>query len=93
MLVNFKVALAVSGERQIDLAQRCGIDPTLLSFIINQRREASPELRLKLATALGVSDRWLFRKGRTVCAGASARHRRESREPISASGAICVGAS
>ena len=60
MLVNFKVALAVSGERQVGLAQRCGIDPTLLSLVINERREASAELRSKLAEALSVSEQWLF---------------------------------
>ena len=65
MLVNFKVALADLGERQFALAQRCGIDPTLLSLVIHERREAGPELRSKLALALGVSERWLFsRRGR-----------------------------
>jgi DNA-binding transcriptional regulator YdaS (Cro superfamily) len=73
MLVNFKVALAVSGERQIDLALRCGIDPTLLSFVINERREAPPELRSKLAKALGVNEQWLFRKKRRVAAPTVAR--------------------
>lgn len=72
MLVNFKVALAVSGERQIDLALRCGIDPTLLSFVINERREAAPELRSKLAKALGVSEQWLFRKKRRIAISAVA---------------------
>jgi transcriptional regulator with XRE-family HTH domain len=62
MLVNFKVALGLKGERQVDLAMRCQMDPTLLSQIINERREASPELRSKLAAALGVSERWLFTK-------------------------------
>ena len=62
MFVNFKVALALKGERQIDLAIRCGIDPTLLSMIINGRREASAELRSKLAMALNVNERWLFTK-------------------------------
>ena len=62
VLVNFKVVLALKGERQIDLALRCGVDPTLLSMVINERREASPELRAKLATALSVSERWLFMK-------------------------------
>lgn len=62
MLVNFKVVLAVKGEKQVDFAIRCGMDPTLLSLIINQRREAAPELRAKLAAALGVSERWLFQK-------------------------------
>lgn len=62
MLVNFKVALAVKGERQIDLAMRCAVDPTLLSLVINERRTATPELRSKLASALSVSERWLFAK-------------------------------
>jgi hypothetical protein len=62
MLVNFKVALALSRERQVDLAMRCGVDPTLLSLVINERREAPAELRSKLAAALRVSERWLFAK-------------------------------
>jgi transcriptional regulator with XRE-family HTH domain len=62
MLVNFKVVLGVTGERQVDLALRCRVDPTVLSQVINERREASPELRTKLATALSVSEKWLFAK-------------------------------
>lgn len=62
MLVNFKVVLAVKRERQIDLAIRCGIDPTLLSMIINGRRRGTPEVRAKLAAALGVREAWLFSK-------------------------------
>jgi transcriptional regulator with XRE-family HTH domain len=64
MLVNFKVALALSGERQVDLALRCGMDPTLLSLVINERREATVELRAKLAAALKVNERWLFARRR-----------------------------
>lgn len=60
MLVNFKIALAWKGEHQIDLAMRTGVDPTLLSNVINGRRPASPKLRAKLAAALGVRERWLF---------------------------------
>jgi len=77
MLVNFKVALGLKGEHQVDLAMRCEMDPTLLSQIINERREASSELRSKLAAALGVSERWLFTKraqlmpARRECAGES----------------------
>jgi transcriptional regulator with XRE-family HTH domain len=62
MLINFKVALGLKGERQVDLALRCGVDPTLLSQVINERREASPDLRTKLAAALSVSEKWLFTK-------------------------------
>lgn len=70
MLVNFKVALATKGERQVDLAQRCRIDPTLLSQVINERREANPQLRATLSRALNVSERWLFtRRKRGTHAG------------------------
>jgi transcriptional regulator with XRE-family HTH domain len=78
MLVNFKVALALSGERQVDLALRCGVDPTLLSLVINERREPTAELRSKLAEALKVSERWLFAKRTRGSYAGPLRSRRES---------------
>lgn len=78
MLVNFKVALALSGERQVDLALRCGVDPTLLSLFINERREPTAELRSKLADALKVSERWLFARRTRGSYSGSLRQRHES---------------
>jgi hypothetical protein len=70
MLVNFKIALAFRRERQIDLALRCRIDPTLLSLIINERRRANAQLRAKLSAALEVRERWLFSQRPLVTHGA-----------------------
>jgi hypothetical protein len=76
MLVNFKIALALTGERQVDLAMRCGVDPTVLSLVINERREAHGELRSKLADALKVRERWLFAKRTRGSYLGAARRRR-----------------
>jgi transcriptional regulator with XRE-family HTH domain len=87
MLVNFKVALALSSERQVDLAMRCGVDPTLLSLVINERREASAELRSKLATALKVSERWLFAKRTRGSYSGTIRHSEvEATPPLACAG-------
>ena len=60
MLVNIKTALAARGMRQIDLALSEKIPPTVLSEVINGRREASPETRARIARALQADERWLF---------------------------------
>lgn len=60
MLANFKLALAVRGIKQVELALRIGIDPALLSRIVNGRRNADPVLRTRLAEALQVDEAWLF---------------------------------
>jgi len=60
MLVNIKTALAARGLRQIDLALSEKIPPTVLSEVINGRREASPELRSRIACALQADEGWLF---------------------------------
>ena len=60
MLVNFKVALAARKRHAVDIALEVGIDPTLLSQIVNERRKADAGLRARLATALNVDQEWLF---------------------------------
>ena len=60
MLVNIKTALAARGMRQIGLALSEKIPPTVLSEVINGRREASPEMRARIARALQADEGWLF---------------------------------
>ena len=60
MLANFKTVLAARRIRQVDLALSLKIPPTVLSEIINGRRQADASLRSRLATALKVDEAWLF---------------------------------
>ena len=60
MLVNLKAAFAARRTRQVDLAMTLEIAPTVLSEIINGRRKASSELRLRIAKALNANEDWLF---------------------------------
>lgn len=60
MLPNFKTILAVKRIRQVDLAQSLKISPTVLSEIINGRRQADASLRSRLAASLKVDEGWLF---------------------------------
>lgn len=60
MLCNFKAALAARGIRQVDLALKLQIPPTVLSEIINGRRTANADLRRKLSSSLDVDEGWLF---------------------------------
>ena len=53
MLSNLKAALAARRKRQADLAFALKILPGVLSEVINERREAPPALRRKIARALG----------------------------------------
>ena len=60
MLVNFKTALAARGMRQIELALELKIAPTVLSEIVNGRRNATPSQRARLAEMLQADESWLF---------------------------------
>ena len=60
MLTNFKTALAARGVRQVDLALKIGIPPTVLSEIVNGRRTASAKVRRRLSAELDVDEAWLF---------------------------------
>jgi transcriptional regulator with XRE-family HTH domain len=60
MLANLKTALAARRVRQIDLALELKISPSLLSEIINGRREPNLSLRARIAEALQADERWLF---------------------------------
>ena len=62
MLSNLKAALAARRKRQADLAFALKILPGVLSEVINERREAPPALRHKIARALRADEDWLFRK-------------------------------
>ncbi len=60
MLLNLKSAIAARGMRQVDLAMQLKITPSLLSEIVNGRREPDASLRSRIAAALDVEEGWLF---------------------------------
>lgn len=62
MYPNLKLKLWSTGMRQNRLAQLLGVDETLLSKVINGFREASPEVRKKIAVLLEADENWLFQK-------------------------------
>ena len=66
MLVNLKAALAARQTKQIDLALQLGVDPTLLSRIVNQRCNAEAQLRSKIAAALNADEDWLFQTAANI---------------------------
>ena len=62
MLINLKLVLMEKRISQADLSQKVGITPTVLSEIIHERRCANESVRAKIASALDVSESWLFSK-------------------------------
>ena len=60
MLPNLKMALAVRGMRQIELAQKLGVASDLLSRIVRGWSEPSVELRVRIAEVLQADEGWLF---------------------------------
>jgi transcriptional regulator with XRE-family HTH domain len=60
MLANLKATLAARGVRQVELALSLNIPPSVLSEVVNERREASRELRDRIAQALSADPDWLF---------------------------------
>jgi len=64
MYPNLKLQLWRDGIRQKLLAERLGLDETLLSKVLNGHRVANAELRARIATALGRDEKWLFRTPR-----------------------------
>lgn len=66
MFTNLKTAMAVREVRGYRLAGQVGITPTALTEIVYGRREASPELRRKIAARLEADEAWLFTPTRIV---------------------------
>lgn len=62
MLPNLKVALAVRGIRQLDLASRLRVSPATISAIMHGRRQASASERESIAQVLNAEEHWLFQK-------------------------------
>jgi ribosome-binding protein aMBF1 (putative translation factor) len=62
MYANIKLQIFRKGIHQNQLAQRLGIDETLLSKIIRGFREPSKAQRKQLADYLQASEQWLFDK-------------------------------
>ena len=62
VLSNLKAALAARRMRQVDLAMELKIAPSVLSEIVNGRRELSPSLRARIAEILNADAGWLFQE-------------------------------
>ncbi|HEY4283602.1 MAG TPA: helix-turn-helix transcriptional regulator [Chthoniobacterales bacterium] len=62
MYPNLKLKLWANGIRQNRLAQMLDMDETMLSKVINGFREASPELRHRIASLLEAEEEWLFQR-------------------------------
>jgi transcriptional regulator with XRE-family HTH domain len=60
MYPNLKLQIWRTGMRQNRLAQMLELDETTLSRIINGFRKPGPQLRQRIATALGSDEAWLF---------------------------------
>jgi transcriptional regulator with XRE-family HTH domain len=60
LLVNLKSAIAARGLRQVDLALELKIAPSVLSEIVNGRRQAEDSLRARLSQLLQADEAWLF---------------------------------
>lgn len=62
MYPNLKLKLWSTGMRQNRLAQMLGIDETMLSKVINGFREATPDVRQRIASLLQADESWLFQR-------------------------------
>jgi transcriptional regulator with XRE-family HTH domain len=62
MYLNLKLQLFKTGMRQNRLAQKLGVDESILSKIINGFREPSQEMRTQIATLLQSDEEWLFER-------------------------------
>ena len=60
MLSNLKAALAARRMKQVDLALRVGIAPSVLSEIVHGRRRIDPGLAARIAEILQADPGWLF---------------------------------
>ena len=60
MYPNLKLQLWRAGIRQNWLAQRLGMDETVLSRIVNGFRQPTQEIRAKIAELLNSEEEWLF---------------------------------
>lgn len=60
MNLNLKVAILRKYPVQADFAKQIGISETVLSRLIRERREATPELKETIAAGLGVDASEIF---------------------------------
>ena len=60
MNLNLKVAILRRYPVQADFAKQIGISETVLSRLVQQRREATPELKETIAAELGVDPSEIF---------------------------------
>jgi transcriptional regulator with XRE-family HTH domain len=64
LLANLKATMAARRLKAYELAAELGISPSVLSEIVVGRREASPELRARIALLLQAEEAWLFQRVR-----------------------------
>ena len=62
MYPNLKLQLWSTGIKQNRLAQMLGMDETMLSKVINGFRQATPEIRKRIAGLLQADEAWLFQQ-------------------------------
>jgi len=62
MNLKLKFAILEKFHVQADFAKRIGISETILSRIIKERREATPELKKRIANELGAKIGEIFPK-------------------------------
>lgn len=60
MLANLKATIAARRLRQVDVAIELKIPPSVLSEVINGRRQANASVRARLAELLNANEVWLF---------------------------------
>ena len=63
MTDSLRLARHLAGLSQQELGRRCGISQPLVSNLGRDHLRPGPELKRKLAAALGVSDSVLFQEG------------------------------
>jgi transcriptional regulator with XRE-family HTH domain len=62
MYPNLKLKLWSTGMKQNRLALMLGMDETMLSKVINGFREATPDIRKRIANLLQADEAWLFQR-------------------------------
>jgi transcriptional regulator with XRE-family HTH domain len=66
MLTNLRAALAARGMRQVDLAAKLKIWPSVMSDIVNGRRSPEPRVAARIAEILRVDESLLFGEKRLI---------------------------
>lgn len=82
MLANLKTTIAARKLKQVDLALKLSIAPSVLLEIINGRRKADASLRARIAAELKAREDWLFSTYTPIPAPASPVESAPARAPL-----------